>query len=380
MTMRKVMLSVLLLLSAAFVGAQTQSPYTHPGKVQIRSTAADALSVAGGVVTTALSSSVVDAATGTVPIVATLGRTGASSSSISRGVALAFSDANNPTLTAAIVGLRPNSTANYNGDLAFFLATGGAGTPATSVSVGMTRRLTLTSDGQLQASNGTISAPALTFASEPTSGFYWDSLASGGFNVAVASTKAARFSQAGIEVPAEARGTGGVAGKILTLGRNSSGNGAPGQIVLEARNGAGSGYIWVDTTGVVRVGTSAATEAGGDTGGTVIGTQTSSRASKHILGQVNHLAPAAMDLVRKTPIWAFTYKTGAFNRETFYGITTDDSPLFGMDQGKSFNPVNAFGATVLALQDVDRRVQDLEARLAAALAVIETLQKGAPQR
>lgn len=376
MTMRKVMLSVLVLLSAAVVGAQTQAPYTHPGKVQIRSTASDALAVSGGIVTTAMTSTVVDAATGTVPIVLTLGRTGATGSAISRGVAMAFSDANNPTLTAAIVGLRPNSAATYNGDLAFFLATGGAGTPATSIISGMTRRLTITSDGQVQFSDGTQAAPAVTWASEPGTGLY---KITNGFRMTVAGASIAEVQTASFSVLDRARGAG-LPGQYLLIGRNTSGTGSPGVVYFVDGSGANRS-LWVDTTGVLRIGgTTIPVEGGSDTIGTVVGTQTSTRASKHILGQVNHLAPAAMDLVRKTPIWAFTYKNGAFNRETFYGITTDDSPLFGMDAGKSFNPVNAFGASVLALQDVDRRVQDLEARLATALAAIEALQKGMPQR
>lgn len=361
MTMRKVVLSVLLLLSAAFVGAQTQSPYTHPGKVQIRSTATDALTVAGGTRTVGLA-----VGTATAPsagLVINGGTIAAEGAAISAPGGLVVNGAfASPDWTQFVFGDGTGYRLNFG------TRTGG----------NFATRFQVYDTGSVRFANGTISAPSMTFINEPTSGFYWDSGASGGFNVAVGSAKAARFSQAGLEVPAEARGTGGVAGKILTLGRNTSGSGAPGQLVLEARNGAGSGFIWVDTTGVVRVGTSAATEVGGDTGGTVIGTQTSTRASKHILGQVNHLAPSAMDLVRKTPIWAFTYKSGSFNGETFYGVTTDDSPLFGMDAGKSFNPVNAFGATVLALQDVDRRVQDLEARLAVALATIETLKKREP--
>lgn len=363
MTMRKVLFSVLLLLSAAFVGAQTQAPYTHPGKVQIRSTATDALTVAGGTKTTGLS-----VGTATPP---------ASGLVINGGTIVAEGAA-----IGALSGLTING-AFASPDWTQFAFGDGTGYRlnfGTRSGGNFLTRLQIYDTGSTRFANGSISGPSVAFINEPGTGLYWDPGASGGFNVAVGGSKAARFSSAGIEVPAETRGTGGVAGKALIIGRNSSGAGAPGQLVLEARNGAGSGFLWVDTTGVFRIGTAYATESGGDTVGTVVGTQTSSRASKHILGQVNHLAPAAMDLVRKTPIWAFTYKSGAFHRETFYGITTDDSPLFGMDQGKSFNPVNAFGATVLALQDVDRRVQDLEARLAAALAVIETLQKGAPQR
>lgn len=210
--------------------------------------------------------------------------------------------------------------------------------------------------------NGTVSLPSMGFVNEPASGFYWDNLASGGFNAAVGGVKSFRVSASGVEVPARAMGTGGVQGPAVIVGRNTSGGGAPGQLVLEARNGAGSGFLWVDTTGVLRIGTFYVTEVAGDTGGTVVGAQTSSRASKDILRRVTETA-LAMQTIRDTPVYEFRYKNGAFNGETFTGIVTDDSPMFGMDQGKSFNPVSAFGASVLALQDLDARVRELEARL-----------------
>lgn len=217
------------------------------------------------------------------------------------------------------------------------------------------------STGQGLFSNGALSTPGIAFINEPTSGFYWSNLELGGFNVAVGSTKVGRFSQNGYEIPAIARGTGGIPGGAVIVGRNTSGNGAPGQIALEAKNGAGSAFIFTDTTGVIRVATSYVTEFSGDLVGTIVGTQTSSRASKNIEGEVTSTT-LAMDIIRHTPVYRFTYKDGRYNGETFFGIVTDDSPLFGMDAGRSFNPVTAFGATVLALRDLDARLRAIEVR------------------
>lgn len=318
----------------ATVIAQTT---VHPGKVQIRSTAADALQVLGG-------------------------------AGIGVGTA---APANNLEVRSSVDGVSSGGVRISRADGSYLILNmddGGASAYGTlqAGDGSAFRPIRMSpSGGGVHLANGTVAAPSLAFINEPTSGFYWDNLSSGGFNVAVGSAKAARFSQAGIEVPAEARGTGGVAGKAVVIGRNSSGSGAPGQIALEYRNGAGSAFIWGDTSGVMRVGTSAVTEVGGDTGGTVIGTQTSTAASKHVLAQVSGpvATSAALSIIRDTPVYQFIYKNGAYNGETFYGITTDSSPLFGMDQGKSFNPVTSFGVTVLAMQALDAKVRDLEARL-----------------
>lgn len=214
--------------------------------------------------------------------------------------------------------------------------------------------------GQVLMPIGTASAPALAFTTETGTGLY---LASAGV-IGIASNGAASASIGAqrMSVDSGAFGTGFVTGGRINAGRNSSGATAPGVLVLQNKTGADT-PIWADSTGVVRVG-SAGTwpyESTGDTVGTVVGTQTSTRASKAIVGEVTSTA-AAMAVIRATPVYQFTYKSGAYNGETFFGIVTDESPLFGMDAGKSFNPVTAFGATVLALRDLDARVSALEAR------------------
>jgi hypothetical protein len=157
-----------------------------------------------------------------------------------------------------------------------------------------------------------------------------------------------------------AGGTGAIPGAYVFAGRNSSGSGAPGTLTAEAKNGT-SYFLWTDTTGVVRTSSAAPTESGGDTTGTVVGSQTSTRASKIIDGAFTD-AKKALRLLVVTPLYRFHYKNGAYNHQRFVGITTDDSPEFGMDKGRSFNPVNAFGYSVAAIKELARRLDQIEAR------------------
>lgn len=423
---------LLFLLAAVPAEAQTRTD-VFPGKVEIRSVAVDALKVLGSIVTATIE--VVDASVGSAPIVLTLKRSGASSSATSRRVALAFSDNANTTLTAAIAGVRPDSVANYNGDLAFYTANGGAGTPATTManmsermrivaggSVGIgtlvptyglnvaagtisaegaavtspvglsingissspdwaqivfgdgsgyrlnfgTRsagnfasRLQIYDNGSVRFPTGSASAPSLSFLSESTSGLYLDG---SGYPALTAKTvQVLKTSGSGLEVPAKAGGTGSNPGQSVYIGRNTSGGGASGYLGLETKTGGTVVYVWADTTGVVRGNASPPTEATGDTIGTVIGTQTSTWESKDILSRETNTRAALAELLR-TPVYRFTYKSGSFNGEEFTGITTRTSPKFGMDAGKSFNPVTSFGVTVLAIQELEKRVRALEAR------------------
>jgi hypothetical protein len=72
-----------------------------------------------------------------------------------------------------------------------------------------------------------------------------------------------------------ALGTGAITGLLHPIGRNSSGSGAAGALVLYSAAGTPY-YVWVDATGDLRIHTAAPTEDGttvSDTAGTVVGTQ-----------------------------------------------------------------------------------------------------------
>jgi hypothetical protein len=342
-----------VLVAAPAAGQVTR----HPGKVHVASTAVDALTVAGTLQggTTATNAAVLgglfrntsngSSATMSVQI----GNDTAANQLEFRAFSSTFTSANNVTsITSRGAGGLDLVQTGASADMRVYMNTS-------------TLALTFDASGQVQHEDGSEAAPAIAARTDPDTGFYWLPANPNALWFTAGGENTMRMTRSGLELLSDAFGTGAFGGQTVYIGRNSSGAGAPGNLALEARNGAGYGNIWVDTTGVLRIGASPATETSGDTIGTVIGTQTSTRASKIIEAEITDTA-AAMAVIRGTPVYRFTYRDGRYNGETFYGITTDDSPLFGMDRGKSFNPVTAFGATVLALRDLDARLRALEAR------------------
>ena len=168
-----------------------------------------------------------------------------------------------------------------------------------------------------------------------------------------------------LQLASGAFGTGAVGGSYVQIGANSSGSGAAGTLVLQRRGGT-LDAVWSDNAGLLRTNTGSPNESGAfgfsDTSGTVVGDQTSSRAAKHILRE-RHDYQAALNTILRTPVYDFIYKDGRYHGETFTGITTDDSPTFGKDRGKSFNPVTSFGYVVNAMKAQQQQIEDLQAEL-----------------
>lgn len=216
---------------------------------------------------------------------------------------------------------------------------------------------------------GSSAAPALASTSDADSGLYFDNSTGYALIVRDGVESAAFLSTQGrphVRVGGIASFAATGPGPLLQVGLNTNGSYAAGTLGLTSI-AAASYYLWADATGVVRIHTSPPTANGSvaDTAGTVLGTQTSTRASKNILGDFTSNA-AALQTMLNTPLYEFTYKSGAYNGQRFVGITTDDSPEFGMDLGRSFNPVSAFGYTVAAVKALQAEVEDLRARVAAA--------------
>jgi len=156
----------------------------------------------------------------------------------------------------------------------------------------------------------------------------------------------------------------GAAGQVITVGRNTNATATGAASINLLRKDATAGYIWQDNTGLVRINTAAPTNAN-DAAGTIVGTQSSSLASKNVLGEYTDNA-LALSTILSTPLYNFTYKSGAMNNQQFTGIITDYSPTFGMDKndlfpnGKSFNPVTSFGYTVGAIKQLSSKLTLLE--------------------
>jgi hypothetical protein len=227
-----------------------------------------------------------------------------------------------------------------------------------------TVRTRMTDAGQVLLSNGSASAPSLSFISDTNSGMYLPSadtvaIACGGeqaFNAQASST--AR----NLSMPTGAFGTGPFSGCVLNLGRNSSGNGAPGLIVYRDRSN-NVRYLWPDNTGNLRIGGAVPDELAGDVGGTVVGTQTSTRATKRAIEAFLDTT-GALALIARTPLYRFQYRDGDPDTQ-HVGIMAEESPEFTRYAQTAFDPVNAFGYTAAAIKALLARVETLEAALAA---------------
>jgi hypothetical protein len=175
----------------------------------------------------------------------------------------------------------------------------------------------------------------------------------------VMATGAVAVQGSGAPIPfqADAADFGAGANHSIFIGRNA--NATPVAASVALHNNAGtSQYLWVDATGVVRV--SGTGPAAGDTTGTIVGTQTSTRDAKILRGET--LTPsAALAQLLQTPVHEFTYRNGAYNGTLFQGIVADEAPVFMMDAGRSFSPISAFGYTVQAIKALQAEIAALKA-------------------
>ena len=215
--------------------------------------------------------------------------------------------------------------------------------------------------------DGSASAPALTFINDTDTGLY--RVGSNEIGVAINGTSAITLQRSSsftrIALVESANGTGANVGNYVFVARNSSGSGAAGAVAF-GRRGGSVDYIWSDNSGNLRTHSAQPTEDNStvsDTAGTVVGTQTSTRATKRLIRRVKDTA-SSLALIAQTPLYRFNYRTQ--DRDTrFLGIMADESPEFVMHGGQSFNPVNAFGHTAAAIKALLARVETLEAALAA---------------
>jgi hypothetical protein len=211
---------------------------------------------------------------------------------------------------------------------------------------------------------GSVSSPSLTCATDTNTGLYFTAAT---LNVAVDGVQAATFTATANSVAVTATGgafgTGALRiGALITAARNTSGSGAPGLFRCIDRGGSNR-YLWCRDNGDWQTSTSAPDESTGDNTGTVIGTQTSTRATKRAIEAFVDYG-AALALIARTPLYRFQYRQG--DTDTAHvGIMADESPEFTRYQQTAFCPVNAFGYTAAAIKALLRRVDTLEAALAA---------------
>jgi hypothetical protein len=253
--------------------------------------------------------------------------------------------------------------------------------------------LTYASSGGVlrMVSSGNATAPTYSFDGDTDTGIYRTGANQLGF-VAGATYQArldgpfSSFGAAAFVMVDAGFGTGNVTGPGVYIGRNSSGAGAAGWLGMSNLGGTPA-YMWIDNSGsppsttaaLLRISTAPPQEDGSpsDTSGIVVGTQTSSLDTKDVLGPGVPMHEA-LQTILDTKVVRFRYKGGAYSGSVFHGIVSDWSPAFAMDpdaahpNGRSFNPISAFGYTVQAikaLKDHDEAIvaslQTLETRIAA---------------
>lgn len=155
-------------------------------------------------------------------------------------------------------------------------------------------------------------------------------------------------------------------GCTVSISRNNNASTpAAGNLFMEARDGTDY-YLWVDASGVARIGTTQPTFAN-DGGGTVIGAQSSAAAAKDIDAQLpdyrqslGHITEA----VQGGALRSWKYKSGAYNGQHFpNGLVVDYAPRYSMDMGRSLNVPVAIGDLMAAVVHLSEEVETLRARL-----------------
>lgn len=160
----------------------------------------------------------------------------------------------------------------------------------------------------------------------------------------------------------------------VRVGFSNNANPCGGVLILTSE-GAIENYLWVDNSaspGMLRITSTSFGNCTTDTSGTVVGTQASSLASKDVNGLFTD-SRAALSTILRTPVYSFKYKGNQYNGQQFVGIITDYSPEFGMDNGKSFNPVNAFGFTVESFKAQQAEINDLKKQVSELRAALEAV-------
>ena len=184
-------------------------------------------------------------------------------------------------------------------------------------------------------------------------------------------------------------GAGG-GGRVVANRNPNASTPAAGSFSSQNVNG-GSVRLWADASNIWRTATSDPTFAT-DTGGTVVGAQTSSLDQKDVAGdplppdEILALIAEGAAAVRRFQYKAVTWidevtgetMTGArpSGGEEFSGVVVDYAGRYGTDvdeahpNGKSLNTINVTGDLLIAVNYLAGRVAELEARLETAVAAI----------
>lgn len=156
-------------------------------------------------------------------------------------------------------------------------------------------------------------------------------------------------------------------GPYVSINRNSNASTpAAGFLYIAARTGT-MVSIWIDNTGVARLSTAGAPTNATDTGGTVIGSQTSYAALKEDISPWD--GAGALDAVLACKLFSYRFKTDESRRQ-YHGIVINDddrgawfSENDSENQTPALNERNLFGHLIAAIQSQQEQIEALTARV-----------------
>lgn len=207
------------------------------------------------------------------------------------------------------------------------------------------------------------SASAVTIRNNGTD--YWDfeTVAGDGFRIAL-----------------EDVDNGSNIGRAILIGRNTNATtNAAGTLLMTRRDGASTYFFWPDVNGLLRINTTAPTNAN-DTAGTVVGDQTSWHALKDVLGPTRIDPTEALSTILATQVYDFRYRSGAYHGQEFHGLVGyDRSAFFLKNTGHpnaipSLNEISLFGYIVQAAKALASRDDDIRAALATLERRVQALE------
>lgn len=155
-----------------------------------------------------------------------------------------------------------------------------------------------------------------------------------------------------------------ISGPVITVGRNTNAtNTAAGSINFQKRTGT-AGYVWQDGNGDLRISTSAPLSGTDTSGGTVIGTQTSTRSTKQNINDYTDFTNA-LQMVADMPLHTFRYIKEVQNdpsqAKTRIGFIADEVPGIFM-WGNSIDQVSVNGILMASVKALNNKIDVVSAQ------------------
>ena len=155
----------------------------------------------------------------------------------------------------------------------------------------------------------------------------------------------------------------GVAGPIITIGRNTNATNTGAGSINFLDKAGNSGYIWQDAAGYMRINTSAPSNAN-DTAGTIIGDQTSIRETKQDINDYEDYE-SALSMIVNAPLHTFRYikevngyGADSLLAKTRIGFIADEvDPMFMV--GNSIDQVSVNGLLMASIKEMNLKLESL---------------------